>query len=115
LRFELLRATFTALTADSANTTDRDRAVAALRMFSARAVIEEIEDAIVRIESGTYGTCQSCHRPISLERLETIPHARCCASCPAAVGPRLRQECCEEAGLASLPVRLAPHLHQTVL
>ena len=115
LRFELLRATFAALGADcSATTTGRDRAVAALRMYCARAVIEEIEDAIVRIESGTYGTCQSCHRPISLERLEMIPHAGCCAFCPAALTsfaarrskPRLRHERGEEAGaLASLPVR----------
>lgn len=51
LRFEMLRATFAALTRDSANTTDRDRALAALRMFRARAVIEEIEGAIVRIDS----------------------------------------------------------------
>ena len=84
VRFEVLRATFAALTADSAKATDRDRAVAALRMFGTRAVIEEIEDAIVRIETGRYGTCQSCLRPISLERLEMIPYTRCCAFCPAA-------------------------------
>lgn len=114
LRFAWLRATFAALTADSANTTGRDRAVAALRMYCARAVIEEIEDAIVRIESGTYGTCQSCHRPISLERLEMIPHAGRCALCPAALTssaarrskPHVRHERDEEAGaLVSLPVR----------
>lgn len=84
-RFAQHRATVAALGADCcATTTGRERALAALHMYSARAVIEEIEDAIVRIESGSYGTCQSCQRPISLERLEMIPHARCCVFCPGA-------------------------------
>jgi len=123
LRFAQLRATFTALTANPANTTGRDRAFAALRMYRARAVIEEIEDAILRMEGGTYGTCQVCHRPISLELLESDPHTRCCAFCPAPVtfsarpaGPRLRREHGEPAGpSAFLPVGLAPHLQQTAL
>jgi RNA polymerase-binding transcription factor DksA len=112
LRFGRLRATFAALTADSATTTDRDRAVAALRMFGARALIEEIEDAIVRMGSGSYGTCQSCHRPISVKRLEVLPLARFCTFCPAAVAPsadgpaglRRRQECGEDV-VAGFPAR----------
>jgi DnaK suppressor protein len=83
-----------ALAALAANATQdptgRDRAMAALHMFTAREAIEEIEDALVRIDDGGYGKCQSCDQPIPLERLQMIPQTRTCAACPrpvAAGGP----------------------------
>ena len=70
------------LTANSRErTTDRDRAIAALRMFSAREALERIEDALVRIDDGSYAICQSCGRPIALDRLEVTPQAQLCAVC----------------------------------
>jgi len=39
--------------------------------------------ALERVESGTYGLCQSCGKPISDERLEAVPHARLCITCKA--------------------------------
>jgi RNA polymerase-binding transcription factor DksA len=71
------------LTANSSEdtTAGRDRAMAALHAYRARETIEEIEDALVRIEDGSYGNCQSCGRPIPFERLETVPQARYCAAC----------------------------------
>jgi RNA polymerase-binding transcription factor DksA len=63
----------------------RDRAMAALRLFGARAAIEEIEDALVRIDGGRYGECQSCDQPIPLEHLQVVPQARTCATCPRPV------------------------------
>jgi RNA polymerase-binding transcription factor len=76
-------AALAALTANaSQDPTGRDRAMAALHMFTAREAIEEIEDAFVRIDDGRYGTCQSCDQPIPLERLQMIPQARTCAACP---------------------------------
>jgi DnaK suppressor protein len=87
------------LTANSAEDTTcgRARAVAALHAYRARQAIEETEGALVRIEDGSYGTCQSCGRPIPFERLEAVPQARFCGACaspaaPAAdrpAGPRL--------------------------
>ncbi|MFQ6112767.1 MAG: TraR/DksA family transcriptional regulator [bacterium] len=40
-----------------------------------------IEQALERIEAGTYGLCQECENPISRERLEAVPHARLCITC----------------------------------
>ncbi len=37
-----------------------------------------IEAALSRLESGTYGMCEVCHRPIPAERLDARPTARTC-------------------------------------
>jgi RNA polymerase-binding transcription factor DksA len=66
------------------DTTGRDRAMAALHMYGAREAIEEVEDALLRIRDGGYGTCQSCGQPISFARLEVFPGARCCIACSPA-------------------------------
>ena len=59
-----------------------------------REAIERIEDALVRIDDGSYAICQSCGRPIPFERLEAIPQANSCAVCgtdsAAARSPSLR-------------------------
>jgi DnaK suppressor protein len=84
LRLSRHRAILAALVADSAaNTTGCDRAMAALRMYRAREAVEEFEGALVRMGDGSYGNCDSCHRPMPLERLELIPQARSCAFCAA--------------------------------
>lgn len=73
------------LTADSSgDTTGRERAMAALQMYVAREAIEEIQDSLLRMRRGGYGTCQSCGQPISLAHLEVFPRARCCAACSTA-------------------------------
>jgi DnaK suppressor protein len=41
----------------------------------------QIESALKRIESGTFGTCQTCGKPIAPERLEAIPWAADCVEC----------------------------------
>ena len=41
----------------------------------------QIESALERIESGTFGTCQTCGKPIAPERLEAIPWAADCVEC----------------------------------
>lgn len=38
--------------------------------------IGEIDDALERIDNGTYGICQSTGKPISKGRLEAVPHTR---------------------------------------
>lgn len=42
---------------------------------SAQAAVEEIEEALKRIEAGTYGVCITSGKPIPKERLEAIPWA----------------------------------------
>lgn len=41
-----------------------------------RRLIKEIDDALQRIEKGTYGVCELTGRPIRAERLEELPWAR---------------------------------------
>lgn len=43
--------------------------------------LDEIDAAQVRLEAGTYGTCEGCRRPIPLERLRAVPTARYCVAC----------------------------------
>ena len=45
----------------------------------------EIEDALGRIEDGTYGRCETCREPIGEARLEAMPHARYCVDDQARV------------------------------
>ena len=44
-------------------------------------VLREIDGALARIENGTYGICETCGEPISLERLEAMPWATQCIDC----------------------------------
>ena len=63
------------------DTTGLVRAMAALKMFSAREAIEAIADALVRIADGSLGICPSCDRPIPFELLDAIPPTRFCVEC----------------------------------
>lgn len=40
-----------------------------------------LEDALKRIEKGTYGFCTDCGKLIEKERLEAVPHAQLCIRC----------------------------------
>lgn len=40
-----------------------------------------IDQALVRIESGTYGTCAECGEDIPIERLKALPFAMLCVDC----------------------------------
>ena len=44
--------------------------------------------ALARLEAGTFGTCTTCGRPISAERLEALPAAALCIDCQRAKGHR---------------------------
>lgn len=43
--------------------------------------IEELEEALERLDEGTYGICSHCGRPIDLERLEALPQTDLCIDC----------------------------------
>ena len=43
--------------------------------------LDEIEDALVRLEAGRFGVCQRCGRGIGLARLRAMPAARHCLDC----------------------------------
>jgi RNA polymerase-binding protein DksA len=40
-----------------------------------------LDDALMRIEKGTYGFCTECGNLIDKERLEAVPHAHQCIDC----------------------------------
>jgi len=43
--------------------------------------LNEIDDALSRLDQGTYGNCQKCGEPISEARLEAMPETLFCISC----------------------------------
>ena len=47
------------------------------------ATLSEIEHALRKFEKGTYGTCDTCGRPVEVERLEVLPQANLCLNCKA--------------------------------
>jgi RNA polymerase-binding protein DksA len=48
---------------------------------NAEHVLTAINDALRRIEDGSFGTCGRCGKPIAEERLEAIPYANRCIDC----------------------------------
>ena len=46
-----------------------------------RTMLQEVDEALDRIEDGTYGTCDECGGPIDLKRLEVRPVSKHCVPC----------------------------------
>ncbi|QYG93197.1 hypothetical protein HC251_12660 [Iamia sp. SCSIO 61187] len=40
-----------------------------------------LEDALGRLDAGTYGSCAACGEPLPVERLELVPDAELCMGC----------------------------------
>jgi DnaK suppressor protein len=45
------------------------------------AELREVEEALRRLEKGTYGICEMCESPIGEERLKVKPYAKYCIIC----------------------------------
>jgi RNA polymerase-binding transcription factor DksA len=43
--------------------------------------IEQLEEALHRLDEGDYGICESCEQPIDPERLEALPDTTLCINC----------------------------------
>ncbi|UMZ73284.1 TraR/DksA C4-type zinc finger protein [Natranaerofaba carboxydovora] len=43
--------------------------------------IDEIDNALSKIEAGSYGDCEECDEKIMEERLEAVPYVRYCKNC----------------------------------
>ena len=43
--------------------------------------LDYLEEALQRIEAGTYGLCRTCKGPIGRARLEAVPTATQCIAC----------------------------------
>lgn len=57
-----------------------DREFAASLLNNEHDVLYEIEEALRRIDQGTYGVCEMSGKPIERERLKVLPFARYCVS-----------------------------------
>jgi RNA polymerase-binding transcription factor DksA len=53
-----------------------DREFALNQLSSEQDVLFEIDEAIRRLENGSYGICEMSGEPISLERLQALPYVR---------------------------------------
>ncbi|HEX6552983.1 MAG TPA: TraR/DksA C4-type zinc finger protein [Ktedonobacteraceae bacterium] len=63
--------------------TDVDQAI----LENERTLLAEVQQALARIENGTYGICSNCGRqPIPEKRLEAIPWATLCVTCEPELG-----------------------------
>jgi RNA polymerase-binding transcription factor DksA len=48
---------------------------------SLRDSLEDVEAALVKLDTGGFGTCEGCGQAISPDRLEAKPAARLCMEC----------------------------------
>jgi DnaK suppressor protein len=62
-------------------TNERDRELNLLMSDREREKLNEIDDALVRIDDGTYGVCEECGTDIPKKRLIIMPFARLCVTC----------------------------------
>ena len=58
-----------------------ERAQLTALLGATRVRIAEIDDALRRVDAGTYGVCEQCRRPIASDRLAARPFARRCIAC----------------------------------
>lgn len=65
---------------------ERSQVIAVVRAL--RANLRDVERALAKMEAGTYGTCERCGQPISLERLEALPWAELGIDCKQRTGSR---------------------------
>lgn len=48
---------------------------------NAQRLLEQVRDALERLDDGTYGKCESCGESIDPARLDALPHATLCLRC----------------------------------
>ncbi|MDH6191902.1 RNA polymerase-binding protein DksA [Streptomyces sp. CZ24] len=44
-------------------------------------MLRQTEQALVRLDEGTYGTCENCGNAIGKARLQAFPRATLCVDC----------------------------------
>ena len=60
---------------------ERDREINFILSDRERSKARNIDDALERIEEGTYGVCDACGLEIAEERLSAMPFTRLCRDC----------------------------------
>lgn len=57
------------------------------RMAMEKRILEQlakVNNALAKFETGNYGVCETCGKPIDIDRLEAVPYAASCMSCKLA-------------------------------
>ena len=62
---------------------ERDREISFILTDREREKVQAIQEALERVDDGTYGMCESCESEISEARLGALPFTRLCVNCQA--------------------------------
>ena len=46
-----------------------------------KSLLTEVDQALQKLDNGSYGVCEMCHQPIDPARMEALPQAILCMSC----------------------------------
>jgi DnaK suppressor protein len=65
---------------------ERSQVIAVVRAL--RSNLRDVERALSKMKTGTFGICERCGQPISTERLEALPWAELCIDCKQRAGSR---------------------------
>ena len=60
---------------------ERDREINFILSDRERVKLKQIDDALERLDDGSYGVCESCGLEIAEERLGAMPFSRLCRDC----------------------------------
>ena len=63
----------------SHSTEERSRLISVVTAL--RENLRDADRAIAKMDTGTYGACERCGKPIAIERLEALPWAQLCIDC----------------------------------
>jgi DnaK suppressor protein len=61
----------------------RDREISLILTDRDREKVQAIDEALSRVDDGTYGVCEGCEADIAEARLTALPFTRLCVSCQA--------------------------------
>lgn len=70
-----------ALTFNDLNTSDLDPGARMRALSTANLILDEIDQALLRLDDGRYGFCVGCTEPIPAERLQAVPYTPHCVPC----------------------------------
>ena len=62
---------------------ERDRDISMILSDRDRIKLQSIEEALQRINAGSYGICEECELDIAEDRLKALPFTRLCVICQA--------------------------------
>lgn len=65
-------------------TDNMEREMSFAHSSKGRRLVYHIDEALRRLDEGTYGKCHSCGKQIQVPRLKAVPHARLCIDCKTA-------------------------------